>query len=84
MIVASMIVDEGIHTKQLQVKFFKKSKNVFAEKRRRHRDSPKKKFSAALDGFGEVRRINFFLFDSGPGLLRALAGQACPAWIVHA
>jgi hypothetical protein len=44
MIVASMIVDEGIHTKQLQVKFFKKSKNVFAEKRRRHRDSPKKNF----------------------------------------
>jgi hypothetical protein len=30
-----------------------------------------------------LRRPRFFLFDCGPGLLRALAGQACPRWVIE-
>jgi hypothetical protein len=46
------------------MKSLQKNKNFPAEKRRSHRDSPKKT-SATLDDFGEVRRINIFLFGSG-------------------
>jgi hypothetical protein len=45
----------------LQVTSLQKSKNFSAEKHRRHRDSPKK-ISATLGDFGDVRRINIFLF----------------------
>jgi hypothetical protein len=49
----------------------KKSKQFSAEKRRRHRDSPKKSFSATLGDFGEVRRTKLFCLVA-----------ACPRWVV--